>query len=177
MHVFKTKEGAPAVELVGVGYLGPDGKGGLAVEEAAARGMSALLKKNADGSLVTDDEGRSVPLEGRKLLDAAKAWAELHGGVEVVNAKEEDVERFPLELGAAPDRPPAREVSIAHYERDYAGLDELHHNTPEEMTQGGVRAGVTLSATREDPTRAEQRVEEHAEEAAEAAAEARGEEG
>lgn len=60
---FKTKKGAPSVEIPGIGVCDEDGQGGVLLERAAPR-MAEL--QNEDGK----------PLTGKTLEAAAKDWAE-----------------------------------------------------------------------------------------------------
>jgi hypothetical protein len=123
--VLKTKKGSPdSVEILGVGVLGPDAKGGVPIEVAAER-MTEFQEKNAYGAVVVDEEGEPRPLKGAALQKAAREFAELRG-LEVVNVAEEKIAELPTELGSPPDRPDAREVSLAAGERDRRQIEEFN---------------------------------------------------
>lgn len=103
--VFKTRPGAPEVSIVGAGLCGPDGKGGVPCE----RGALSMVE-------LQDDEGQ--PLEGKDLRVAAERFAESRDLV-VVDLSDGQIAGLPQEVGQAPDRPPAAQVSGEEYARVY----------------------------------------------------------
>jgi hypothetical protein len=77
--VFRTSKDSPhAVEIPGIGYAGPKGKGEIVVEAAAF-----LMPE------LQNDKGE--PLSGAELTAAAKEFAAARG-LEVANVKNEQVE-------------------------------------------------------------------------------------
>lgn len=144
--VFKTKKDAPEpVDLVGVGLLGAEGRGGRPIKEAAEAGMAELQETNEDGSLrmvpadpdQEDSPEVTVPLEGAALKAAAEDVAE-RLGIEVVNVK--DVNALPAELGIAEDRPPAQQVAEEEAARSTPA--EEVNTDPQDMVEGGPDTGV-----------------------------------
>ena len=106
-QVFKTPEDFDgSVELVGAGVAGPNGKGGIVVEEAAQI-MGEL--QNEDGEA----------LKGKALTEAAKDYAEGREDLVVVSLSDQKVEQLGEEMGSAPDRPPAAEVAEQEYKDTY----------------------------------------------------------
>lgn len=95
MQVFRTEADFPdQIQILGIGLLLPKGGNVIDIEDAAAKGMSELSKKDKDGKLVLNEQNGYTPLKGKELTDAAKAWAERIRGVEVVTLKESEVEKL-----------------------------------------------------------------------------------
>lgn len=95
MQVFRTEADFPEqIQILGVGLLKPRGENALPVEDAAARGMSELSKKDKDGKLVLNDQGGPIPLTGKELTAAAKAWADRIHGLEVSTLKEAEISKM-----------------------------------------------------------------------------------
>jgi len=103
--VFRTRKGGVAAEIANVGYLGPDANGGVPIDRAAE-----LMAELQDG------EGK--PLTGTDLTAAAKKWADAHD-LDVSQLSAEKITALPTELGAAPDRPSAEEVSKENYRAEW----------------------------------------------------------
>jgi hypothetical protein len=111
--VFRTPADArSSFELVGVGLLGPAGKGLIVIDDAAAK-MSELQ----------DEQGK--PLTGKRLEDAAQAFADARG-LRVVNASDKAIANVHEEWGNPAPRPPAAEVARQEYQRTYAGLEPVN---------------------------------------------------
>lgn len=122
--VFKSAKGDPATEIVGVGVVPANGKGGVPVEQAAVT-MAELQDK------------KGKPLSGEALTKAARKFADARGfRVEQVK----DVDRLRQEAGAPPDRPPAVEVAQEAYRLTYAGLEPVNDD-PDKQVDGGPDVG------------------------------------
>lgn len=125
--VFKTPKDSPDRVQTPAGTAEAYGKGGLNVADAAAF-IPELQKQGDDGYPVLDDDtGQPVPLEGKELTAAAKAYAEARG-LEVVNVKEDQATTAALmaDAGYPPERPPAQQVAEQEYQDNYAHLEPVN---------------------------------------------------
>ena len=136
--VFKTRKDDPAdTEIIGVGVLPANGKGGIPVEQAALR-MIELQEKDPWGQPVLDQDGEPKTLSGSELTAAAKAFAEARG-LETTNVSEDKLAGLRVEGGALPELPPAGETSkelgaILYPEQEPVNTD------PEKAASGDVTA-------------------------------------
>lgn len=149
--VFKTTDDAAhPVEILGVGSLGPNGKGGVSVEQAALW-MSELQEKDEVGRVVLDEHNMAKPLTGKKLADAAKELADARGW-KTASIADEKVATLPLEWGGAPDRPPAHEVAAASGEalRRELGLGTQPEDLPDAQEAQTQAAHVAAPNTGEE---------------------------
>jgi hypothetical protein len=147
--VFKTREDDPNGVSIPGGFLGPNGLGGVPLEDAARAGFRELTVTDELGYSIPDDDGNLQPLQGAELTAAGREVAEARGW-QVVNVKAADLEPQPTEdggvatysqreLGLVADRPPAAEVAEQAYEDVYGGIEPL--NTDEEAINEGPEAG------------------------------------
>ncbi len=128
--VFRTAKDDPdRREIVGVGVIGANGKGGIPVSHAA-ESMIELQQLGEDGVY--------EPLSGSALNAAAKRYAERMGLV-LENLKEDEIAKLPQELGSIPDRPPAEEVSVAEYDAVFGPQSE----PPAERVMPPAQEGVS----------------------------------
>lgn len=75
-YAFRTRDDDERGRQLGpAGNLKPRGENEILIEDAAAAGMNELQETDSVGALVYED-GRKVPLAGKDLLAAAKAFAE-----------------------------------------------------------------------------------------------------
>jgi hypothetical protein len=102
------------VEIAGVGVVGGSGRGGFTAERVAQVAQE-----------LQDDEGK--PLTGKKLEDAATAWAESRG-LAVKSLKNVDEEKLRVEGGALPTVHPIEEVARQAAERDGFIVEAMHAN-------------------------------------------------
>ena len=101
--VFRTRPDDPLPsELVGVGILPPSGAGGLDI----ARAATVMAELQGPGGM---------PLKGKELTSAARAWAD-RVGFDVIEVDDADLPALRVEGGGYPDLPPAELVSVAEAE-------------------------------------------------------------
>lgn len=116
MQVFRTEADFPEqIQILGIGLLLPRGANAISVEDAAARGMSELSKKDKDGKLILDDQGGYTPLKGKELTAAANAWAERINGVETVTLKEAEVAKLRASGAVRTDFQPEDTLAAAEW--------------------------------------------------------------
>lgn len=121
-QVLKTQEDSQYdVTISGVGVLPAGGRGGIPAEQAA------LVMHE-----LQDEDG--VPLEGAALTTAARALASARGW-QLVSMKTDEIAGLAQEAGAAPDRPPARDVSLEEGAQ-YRQLTAVNDN-PDQVVEAG----------------------------------------
>lgn len=95
--VFQTStDTTTPVEIVGVGVLGPSGRGGIPIEHAADL-MVELQALDVDGS----GRPNRTPMAGAPLRAAAEDWARRIPGVVVVEVADNRVDLLAAEVGGA----------------------------------------------------------------------------
>lgn len=115
MQVFRTESDFPyEVHILGVGTLLPKGQNAIDVEHAS-RFMTELVEKDEDGRVKRSDQGGHIPLTGKELTAAAKAWAERIKGVETVTLKSEQVEKLRSAGGMRIDHTAEDTLAAAEY--------------------------------------------------------------
>ena len=158
MQVFKTEKDFPEqIQILGVGLLLPKGQNGIDVEHAS-KSMTELSKKDKDGKLVKDEQGGLVPLTGKELTAAAKAFAERVDGIELVSIKESEMDKMraagelridhTAEDTLAAAEMYAKNMSPVITETDFvAGVVGSHEATPEEAIEA---VGTDLAGSADD---------------------------
>lgn len=147
MQVFKTEKDFPdQIQILGVGLLMPHGRNGVDIEQAA-KSMTELSKKDKDGKLVLNEQGGLIPLTGKELNAAAKAFAERIQGMEVASLKEAEMEKMRA----------AGELRIDHTAEDTLAAAEYYATTVNPViTETDFVAGVvgTKEATPQEAAEA-----------------------
>lgn len=153
--VFKTKVGSEAVELAGVGLLGPNGVGGKLVSVAAAQ-MSELM----DESQASVEHPRGVPLEGEELQKAAEAFAQ-ERGLEVVDVPDDELAALNVGIGSAGATRPAVEIAEEEARRENGELaaeakaaEEADSSDQASDWQAGAPAQSPAAPAASDPAQA-----------------------
>ena len=124
-QVLKTQEDRPDDVVTPAGIAYAEGRGGVVVDQAVLT-MSEFQQKDGAGALAYDEDGNTIPLEGRDLKAAVDAFAETYD-LRVVNLKAEAIEALPQEVGQPSDAPISLEEGAAQeYVTRYgaAALDE-----------------------------------------------------
>jgi len=136
MQVFRTESDFPyEVHILGVGTLLPRGQNAIDVEHAS-RFMSELVEKDKDGKIKRDDQGGHIPLAGKELTAAAKAWAERINGVETVALKTDQVEKLRGAGGMRTDHTAEDTLAAAEWyaAKSQPGITKVNLDTGEAET-------------------------------------------